>query len=183
MRRRDDGRRIRPPHRREQLGPEAGRRLTRVQASDIRSYEPGDTIVFHRSVFGCLAGDVCMVTGAEDGHVALEGPDGSERRFRPSGNASTYLGLYDTERIEVRAGEHIRWTRNRKARPEYSTTMHFGRGSTRRASATAGTCSPTGTRSSRNWRRPAAQGGPAGGSPRPIQARRLASPSPAQRPS
>ena len=95
-----------------------------------------------------------MVTGAEDGHVALEGPDGSERRFRPSGNASTYLGLYDTERIEVRAGEHIRWTRNRKARPEYSTTMHFGRGSTRRASATAGTCSPTGTRSSRNWRRP-----------------------------
>ena len=93
------------------------RRLTRAQASDIRSYEPGDTIVFHRSVFGCLAGDVCMVTGAEDGHVVLEGPDGGERRFRPSGNASTYLGLYDTERIEVRAGERIRWTRNRKAPP------------------------------------------------------------------
>ncbi len=93
------------------------RRLTRAQASDIRSYEPGDTIVFHRSVFGCLAGEVCTVMGAEDGHVVLEGPDGSERRFRPSGNASTYLGLYDTERIEVRAGDRIRWTRNRKARP------------------------------------------------------------------
>ncbi len=93
------------------------RRLTRAQASDIRSYEPGDTIVFHRSTFGCLAGDVCTVMGAEDGHVVLEGPDGGERRFRPSGNAATYLGLYDTERIEVRAGDRIRWTRNRKAPP------------------------------------------------------------------
>ena len=93
------------------------RRLTRAQASDIHSYEPGDTIVFHRGVFGCLAGDVCTVMGAEDGQVVMEGPDGSERRFRPSGNASTYLGLCDTERIEVRAGDRIRWTRNRKARP------------------------------------------------------------------
>ena len=93
------------------------RRLTRAQASDIRSHEPGDTIVFHRSVFGCQAGDVCMVTGAEDGHVVMAGPDGGVRRFRPSGNAATYFGLYDTDRIEVRAGDRIRWTRNRKAPP------------------------------------------------------------------
>ena len=93
------------------------RRLTRAQASDIRSYEPGDTIVFHRDVFGCRTGDVCMVTGAEDGQVAMAGPDGGERRFRPSGNAAAYLGLYDTERIEVMAGDRIRWTRNRKAPP------------------------------------------------------------------
>ena len=90
------------------------RRLTRVQASDIRSYEPGDTIVFHRDVFGCCANDVCIVMGHDDGRVVLAHPDG-ERRFRPSGNASRYLGLYDTERIELRAGDLIRWTRNRKA--------------------------------------------------------------------
>ena len=90
------------------------RRLTRVQASDIRSYEPGDTIVFHRDVFGCRANDVCIVMGHDDGRVVLAHPDG-ERRFRPSGNASRYLGLYDTERIELRAGDLIRWTRNRKA--------------------------------------------------------------------
>ena len=94
------------------------RRLTRAQASDLRSYEPGDTIVFHRDVFGCRAGDVCMVTGRDGGQVVLAGPDGGERRFRPSGNAATYLGLYDTERIEARAGERIRWTRNRKAPPQ-----------------------------------------------------------------
>ena len=90
------------------------RRLTRVQASDIRSYEPGDTIVFHRDVFGCRASDVCIVMGHDDGRVVLAHPDG-ERRFRPSGNAAGYLGLYDTERIELRAGDRIRWTRNRKA--------------------------------------------------------------------
>ena len=90
------------------------RRLTRVQASDIRSYEPGDTVVFHRDVFGCRANDVCIVMGHDDGRVVLAHADG-ERRFRPSGNAARYLGLYDTERIELRAGDLIRWTRNRKA--------------------------------------------------------------------
>ena len=90
------------------------RRLTRALASDIRSYEPGDTVVFHRDVFGCRASDVCIVMGHNDGRVVLAHPDG-ERRFRPSGNAAGYLGLYDTERIELRAGDRIRWTRNRKA--------------------------------------------------------------------
>ncbi len=92
------------------------RRLTRALASDIRSYEPGDTIVFHRDVFGCRANDVCTVMGHDDGRVVLAHADG-ERRFRPSGNAARYLGLYDTERIELRAGDLIRWTRNRKAPP------------------------------------------------------------------
>ena len=92
------------------------RRLTRALASDIRSYEPGDTVVFHRDVFGFRANDVCTVTGHDGGGVVLAHADG-ERRFRPSGNAARYLGLYDTERIELRAGDLIRWTRNRKAPP------------------------------------------------------------------
>ena len=96
------------------------RRLTCAQASDIRSYEPGDTVVLHRDVYGCRANDVCMVTGPDEGQVVLAGPDGGERRFRPSGNAAGNLGLYDTERIELRAGERIRWTRNHKApRPRF----------------------------------------------------------------
>ena len=92
------------------------RRLTRALAADIRSYEPGDTVVFHRDVFGCRANDVCTVTGHDGGRVVLAHADG-ERRFQPSGNAARYLGLYDTERIELRAGDLIRWTRNRKAPP------------------------------------------------------------------
>ena len=52
------------------------RGLTRVQASDLRSYEPGDTIVFHRDVYGCRANDVCIVVGHDDGRVVLAHPDG-----------------------------------------------------------------------------------------------------------
>ena len=41
--------------------------------------------------------------------------DGEERRFRPSGNAARYMSVCDTERIELREGDMIRWTRNRAA--------------------------------------------------------------------
>ena len=93
------------------------RRLTRAQAAEITSYEPGDLAVFHRDHYGCRRDDVCIVTGIEDGMVVLAHPDGKERRFRPSGNAAWYLRICDTERIELRAGDRIRWTRNRKAPP------------------------------------------------------------------
>ena len=93
------------------------RRLTRAQASDIGSYEPGDIAVFHRDHYGCRRDDICTVVGIEEGMVVLARPDGEERRFRPSGNAAWYLRICDTERIELRAGDRIRWTRNRKAPP------------------------------------------------------------------
>ena len=93
------------------------RRLTRAQASEIGSYEPGDLAVFHRDHYGCRRDDVCTVTGIEEGRVVLAHPDGGERRFRPSGNAAWYLRICDTERIELRAGDRVRWTRNRAAPP------------------------------------------------------------------
>ena len=91
------------------------RRLTRAQASEIGSYEVGDIAVFHRDHYGCRRDDVCTVIGIEEGRVVLAHPDGGERRFRPSGNAAWYLRICDTERIELRAGDRIRWTRNRKS--------------------------------------------------------------------
>ena len=91
------------------------RRLTRALAADIASYEPGDTVVFHGNAYGCRAGDVCTVTAKRDGRVILLHPDGEERGFHPAGNARNYLGLFDTERIELRAGDRIRWTRNARA--------------------------------------------------------------------
>ena len=93
------------------------RRLTREQASDIWSYEPGDIAVFHRDHYGCRRDDVCTVIGTEEGMVILAHPDGKERRFRPSGNAAWYLRICDTKRIELRAGDRIRWTRNHKVPP------------------------------------------------------------------
>ena len=86
---------------------------------------PGDVVVFHRDAYGCAAHDTCTVTGVvgvDGSEVELAHPDGRPRRFRPSGNAARNLGLYDTVEIEIRAGDRIRWTRNRKAPP-----ARFGR--------------------------------------------------------
>ena len=92
------------------------RRYTRVEASVLANYEAGDTVVFHRDAYGCEVDDVCTVTGIRDGWVVLDHADGRERRFRPSGNAAHNLGVYETAEIEIRAGDRVRWTRNRKAR-------------------------------------------------------------------
>ena len=92
-----------------------GRRLTRADAADIGSYAEGDTVVFHRDAYGCRRDDICTVDRIGDNSVELTHPDGAPRRFRPSGNASRYLGVFDTDIIELRAGDRIRWTRNRKA--------------------------------------------------------------------
>ena len=48
--------------------------------------------------------------------IVLDHADGRERRFRPSGNAAHNLGVYESRTIEIRAGDRVRWTRNRKAR-------------------------------------------------------------------
>ena len=92
-----------------------GRRLTRADAADIGSYAEGDTVVFHRDAYGCRRDDVCTVACVGDNSVELTHPDGAPRRFRPAGNASRYLGVFDTDIIDIRAGDRIRWTRNRKA--------------------------------------------------------------------
>ena len=92
-----------------------GRRLTRADAADIGSYAEGDTVVFHRDAYGCRRDDICTVDRIGDNSVELAHPDGAPRRFRPAGNASRYLGVFDTDIIDIRAGDRIRWTRNRKA--------------------------------------------------------------------
>ena len=120
-------------------------RLTRVEAADPKSYQPGDVVVFHRDAYGCAAHDTCTVNSVDGSEVELAHPDGKPRRFRPSGNAARNLGLYDTGEIEIRAGDRIRWTRNRKAPParfgwepapdlvngEQATVVEIGRRSVR----------------------------------------------------
>ena len=83
----------------------------------IGNYEAGDTVVFHRDAYGCRSDDVCRVREIRDGWIVLDHADGRERRFRPSGNAAHNLSVCETATIEIRAGDRIRWTRNRKQRP------------------------------------------------------------------
>ena len=72
-------------------------------------------MVFNRDVYGCRRDDICTVARFDGNQVELEHLDGAPRRFRPSGNAARNLGVFDNAEIEIRAGERIRWTRNRIA--------------------------------------------------------------------
>ena len=93
--------------------------LTRSQKGEVANYRPGDVAVFHHDVYGvsAKAGDACRVLEAQDdGRVLLAHPDGRERRIDPAGYIRYRLDLYETRPIVLRAGDHVRWTRNDAAR-------------------------------------------------------------------
>jgi len=80
--------------------------LTRSQKGDVANYRPGDVAVFHHDVYGvkAKAGDACR--------VLLAHPGGRERRIDPAGYIRYRLDLYETRPMVLRAGDHVRWTRN-----------------------------------------------------------------------
>ena len=93
--------------------------LTRSQKGEVVNYRPGDVAVFHHDVYGvkAKAGDACRVLEAQDGgRVLLAHPDGRERRIDPAGYIRYRLDLYETRPMVLRAGDHVRWTRNDTAR-------------------------------------------------------------------
>ncbi len=92
--------------------------MTRAEKADVRNYGEGDVVVFHQDLvnYRVKADDACTVTGIEGDHVLLSHPDGTARRIRPEGNIRYRLEVYETRRIELQAGDRIRWTRNDKAR-------------------------------------------------------------------
>ncbi|MCY4607798.1 MAG: AAA family ATPase [bacterium] len=92
--------------------------LTRAQKGDLGNWREGDVAVFHADVYGVQAksGDIFGVIGAQGEKVLLKHPDGKTRRVDPSKYLRYRVDLFETEAIELQAGERIRWTRNDKAR-------------------------------------------------------------------
>ena len=92
--------------------------LTRAQKADTANYRPGDVLVFHNDIhqYRVKADDACTVTGAQDGRVLLEHPDGRPRRIDPSKPVRYRYEAYETRPIRLQAGDRIRWTRNDRAR-------------------------------------------------------------------
>ena len=92
--------------------------LTRAQKGDLDNWREGDVAVFHADVYGVQAksGDIFGVIGSEGEKVLLKHPDGKTRRVDPSKYLRYRVELFETERIELQAGERIRWTRNDKKR-------------------------------------------------------------------
>ena len=87
------------------------RRLTRVLAADPQSYRPGDVVVANRDVYGLGKGEAWRVTGSGEDGIALE-RRGARGGFRPSGNASHNVSVFETRPISLRAGDEIVFTRN-----------------------------------------------------------------------
>ena len=92
--------------------------LSRSQKGEIGNWHEGDVVVFHHDVYGVRArkGDACRITGSDDGKVFLDHPDGKPRKGDPSGYLRYHVDLFETDEIELQAGERIRWTRNDRER-------------------------------------------------------------------
>ena len=92
--------------------------LTRAQKGDLANWHEGDVAVFHADVYGVQAksGDIFGVIGSQGEKVLLRHPDGKTRRVDPSKYLRYRVDLFETDGIELQAGERIRWTRNDKER-------------------------------------------------------------------
>ena len=96
------------------------RGYTNPEKSLSANYSPGDVVAFHRPYkrLGVEKGDELRVKGVdhEGGAVILQGMHGGEVRWEPVRLAARTGGVevYKVERIELRAGDRVRWTRNDK---------------------------------------------------------------------
>ena len=82
------------------------------------NYSPGDVVAFHREYasLGVAKGDERCVAGVDHkrGTVTLEGPGGENVAWRPRqvGARRDGVEVYRAEKMDLRAGDRIRWTRN-----------------------------------------------------------------------
>ncbi len=96
------------------------RGYTNPEKSLAANYSPGDVVAFHRPYkrLGVEKGDELRVTGVdhEGRAVILQGKDGGQVRWEPRRLAARSGGVevYRVERMELRIGDKVRWTRNDK---------------------------------------------------------------------
>ncbi len=94
---------------------------TNAEKTVAANYAPGDVVAFHRDYMslGVAKGDERRIARVDHGigTVFLEGPKGEEVPWRPRmvGAGRGAVEVYRAERIELRAGDRIRWTRNDNA--------------------------------------------------------------------
>ena len=94
------------------------RGYTNPEKSLAANYSPGDVVAFHRPYkrLGVEKGDELRVAGVDhaNGAVILEGRHGREVRWEPGRLAARSGGVevYKVERMELRQGDKVRWTRN-----------------------------------------------------------------------
>ena len=94
------------------------RGYTNAEKTLAANYMRGDVVAFHRPYtrLGVEKGDELRVSGVDrkTRTVNLEGADGRAVAWEPNRIAARAGGVevYRSDQIELRAGDHIRWTRN-----------------------------------------------------------------------
>jgi hypothetical protein len=90
--------------------------LTRAEARDPRSYDRGDVVRFTRDYAdkGVARGEAFRVEGVDPAKaaLALRSEDGREVDWRLRQWGAGKVQAFEAQRLELRVGDHIRFTRN-----------------------------------------------------------------------
>ncbi len=91
--------------------------MTRAQKREIRNYRQGDVVVFHNDLYHyrVRSGDICPIRAIEGEHLLLDHADGEARHVTPDSDVRYRYDVFETDTIDLQAGDRIRWTRNHNA--------------------------------------------------------------------
>ena len=88
--------------------------MTRAQKRETRNYREGDVVVFHNDLYHyrVRSGDICPIRSIDGDRLALEHDDGRPRHVKPDSDVRFRYDVFESDTIELQAGDRIRWTRN-----------------------------------------------------------------------
>ncbi len=88
--------------------------MTRAQKREIRNYREGDVVVFHNDLYHyrVKSGDICPIRAIDGERLALEHDDGRPRHVKPDSDVRFRYDVFESDAIDLAAGDRIRWTRN-----------------------------------------------------------------------
>ena len=88
--------------------------MTRAQKREIRNYREGDVVVFHNDLYHyrVKSGDICPIRDIDGENLILDHGDGKARHVKPDSDVRFRYDVFESDTIELQAGDRIRWTRN-----------------------------------------------------------------------
>ena len=88
--------------------------MTRAQKREIRNYREGDVVVFHNDLYHyrVKSGDICPIREIDGERLLLDHSDGKTRHVTPDSDVRFRYDVFESDMIDLQAGDHIRWTRN-----------------------------------------------------------------------
>ena len=88
--------------------------MTRAQKREIRNYREGDVVVFHNDLYHyrVRSGDICPIRAIDGERLVLDHHDSKARHVKPDSDVRFRYDVFESDTIELQAGDRIRWTRN-----------------------------------------------------------------------